>query len=422
MRISIMALGSRGDVLPYVTLGKALKDTGHQVLVATYNNFEPIVTSLGLDFHQVRGDARSMLQSAGGISLSESGRNPFRLFRSIMKSFGSLAEGYARDFSSPIFRESNLIINQLPGGLYGYDLSEKFEIPMVMAAVIPLTRTQAFPMVAFPSNLSWIPGYNLLSYRIAEQLVWIGFRRVINNWRQVSLGLLKNTFWGHFSQLNSRKIPVINGFSEQVIPRPIDWGENVYITGYWFPEEEDWQPPEMLERFIDSGPPPVYIGFGSMPIRDPQKTTSIILETIRKIGVRAVIHGGWAGLGKTDLPKNVHYIDYVPFHWLFPRMAAIVHHGGSGTTAYGLRYGKPSVIVPFLFDQYFWGKRVHQLGAGPKPIRFNKLTADSLSGAMDIAISDPQIQSQASKLGERIRNENGLTSAVNILEQIQNAH
>ena len=417
MDVTILALGSRGDVLPYATLGKGLKAAGHQVCIATFENFEPMINGIGLSFHPVQGDARSILNSSSGLSLSESGQNPIRFWRSVMQSFGTLAQGYARDFSSPALWESDLIINQLPGGLYGYDLAEKLDIPMIMAAVIPLNRTRAFPMLGFPSRLAPIPGYNAISYRIAEQLVWGGFRRTVNRWRQETLGLSKQSFWGYFGQIQKHGVPVLNGFSAQVVPRPSDWGEHIHITGYWFPEGADWQPPDNLRKFIEVGPPPVFIGFGSMPLRDPERTVKIILEALKRTGQRGILQVGWAGIGNGEFPENIFQIDYVPYAWLFPRMAAIVHHGGSGTTAFGLRAGVPSIIIPFLFDQYFWGKRIHELGVGPQPIRYRNLSTDRLADAIIVAISDSQMQKRAKSLGKRIRQENGIASAVDIIQQ-----
>ncbi|MCP4420649.1 MAG: glycosyltransferase family 1 protein [Chloroflexi bacterium] len=415
MHITILALGSYGDVLPIAILGQGLKAAGHQVRVATFENFETMVAQHGLDFHPIRGDSQAILNAGGGRVLTESGQNIIRAWWAAMQSFGVLAEGIAHDLSSPALWKTDLIINQMPGGLYGYDLAEKIGVPMVMAAVMPLTRTRHFPMLAFPPLFARFPGYNVISYRIFEQLMWQWFRPTINRWRKETLGLPKQSFGGNFGKAGTAHIPILNGFSCHVVPRPADWGDGVYVTGYWFPEEESWQPPHDLQTFIEASSPPVFIGFGSMSVRDVEGTTAVILEALKQSELRAVLHAGWAGIGNDDLPDNVFKIDYAPYSWLFPQMAAVVHHGGSGTAAFGFRAGVPSIIVPFLFDQFFWGERVFRLGVGPKPTPFRKLSASRLAEALMFATTDSSIRERAFVLGEKIRAENGTNNSVKII-------
>jgi UDP:flavonoid glycosyltransferase YjiC (YdhE family) len=209
---------------------------------------------------------------------------------------------------------------------------------------------------------------------------------------------------------------VLLGVSPQVVRRPQDWGDHIHVTGYWFPPEQDWKPPDELVDFIVSGEAPVYVGFGSMPVNQPEVTTRIIYEAVKKAGQRLVLQSGWGGLGGGPLPDSTIKIKYVPYDWLFPRMAASVHHGGSGTTAAGLRAGVPSLVVPFLFDQRFWGQRVADLGAGPKPIPFRKLSVENLASAVEESVHNPEIRAQAAELGARIRTEDGLREAVRLIE------
>jgi UDP:flavonoid glycosyltransferase YjiC (YdhE family) len=403
--------------MPYVALGKGLQTAGHHVQVATFENFEKMVKHQGIAFHPIQGNAESILNGGGGLAMAESGGNLIRTWFSIMRSFGALAVGYARDLSAPALWETDLIINQLPGGLYGYDLAEKLGIPMILASVIPLARTRNFPMLAFPSLFAAFPGYNSLTYRIAEQLVWQPFRRTINRWRRETLGLSSQPFWGSFGEAGSARFPIINGFSPQVVPRPAHWGEHIHLTGYWYPKDEAWSPPDDLKQFIEKGPAPVFIGFGSMPIRNPKHTTEIILQALKRTGMRAVLHSGWAGIGQQNLPDNIFEISYTPYAWLFPQMAAVVHHGGSGTTAFGLRAGVPSLIIPFVFDQFYWGARVSELGVGPAPLPYNQLTVDRLADALDKFISDSGMRQRAKTLANKIALEDGIQNVRQLLTQ-----
>ncbi len=404
MHITILALGSRGDIQPYATLGKGLKAAGHQVRFITFENFSALVAENELDFHPIRGDAQELVANAGTNILS------------LIRSFGSLAEGYARDLSVPYLGETNLIINQLPAGLYGFDLAEKYNIPMMLASVIPLARTQAFPVMGFPKLP--LPGYNKATYYLGEQMAWQMFRSVINHWRKQTLSLPPLPTAGYFNQLGTRSIPILNGFSPHVVQRPADWGEHIHMTGYWFPEDQQWRPPADLQAFIEAGSPPVFIGFGSMPVKDPQKTTSIILEALKQSGQRGILHMGWGGIGNQALPDTIFKIDYAPYSWLFPRMSMLIHHGGSGTTAFGLRSGIPSCVVSFVFDQFYWGERIAALGVGPKPIRYKNLSVERLREAIDLGINNSLIRQKASELGKKIREEHGLENAIHIIEGI----
>jgi UDP:flavonoid glycosyltransferase YjiC (YdhE family) len=171
-----------------------------------------------------------------------------------------------------------------------------------------------------------------------------------------------------------------------------------------------------LVDFLDAGAPPVYIGFGSMANRTSQKMAQLAKEALELSGQRGILAAGWGGLDGANLPASIFALDSVPHAWLFPRMAAVVHHGGAGTTAAGLRAGVPSVIVPYLGDQPFWGKRVAEMGVGPQPIPRRKLTPGLLAEAIRIATTDQNMRAKAAALGERIRSEDGIARMIEIIE------
>ncbi|HZG69876.1 MAG TPA: glycosyltransferase, partial [Herpetosiphonaceae bacterium] len=186
---------------------------------------------------------------------------------------------------------------------------------------------------------------------------------------------------------------------------------------YWFLDDsEAWTPPPDLLAFLAAGAPPVYVGFGSMAGRDPASTTRIVLEAVERSGQRAVIATGWGGLVTGSVPESVHVIEAVRHDWLFPRVAAVVHHGGAGTTAEGLRAGIPTVICPFFGDQPFWGRRIHALGLGPEPIQQKRMTSGQLAEAIRTAATDPNMRRRAAEVGAQIRSERGVEQAVRILE------
>jgi UDP:flavonoid glycosyltransferase YjiC (YdhE family) len=198
---------------------------------------------------------------------------------------------------------------------------------------------------------------------------------------------------------------------------PADWGPANQLTGYWFLDDaEDWAPPAALLDFLQAGPVPVYIGFGSMSSRKPEETADLVIQAVKQTKQRALLFSGWDGLHKQDLPDSMLMIGPTSHDWLFPRVAAVVHHGGAGTTAAGLRAGVPSILVPFFGDQPFWGNRVHSLGVGPAPIPRSKLSVERLAQAIQEATTDTRMRQRAADLGVKIRAENGVANAVKIIQ------
>ncbi len=250
-------------------------------------------------------------------------------------------------------------------------------------------------------------------------MAWYPLRSVINQWREEQLGLPSIPLSViHQRQLRREKHPTVFGFSPSVWPKPRDWGDHIDITGYWFLEKpSDWQPPNDLEDFLAAGPPPVYVGFGSMSTRRSEEITNVVLQALVRSGQRGLLTTGWGGLSEIDLPENIFELKSVPHDWFFPQMAAAVHHGGAGTTAASMRAGIPTIIVPFWADQPFWGHRVFELGVGPRPIPQKRLTVERLVDAITLATSDRDMQERAVSLGERIRAEDGITRAADFIHR-----
>ena len=178
-------------------------------------------------------------------------------------------------------------------------------------------------------------------------------------------------------------------------------------------------PPAALLDFLQYGSPPVYIGFGSMSNRNPEQTADLVIEALTLTNQRAVLLSGWGGLQGTNMPDSIFMIDSIPHSWLFPRVSAVVHHGGASTTAAGLKAGIPSVVIPFFGDQPFWGQRVADLGVGAKPIPRKRLTAERLAKAIQEVVTNEDMRRRAMKLGKQIQTENGIESAVEIINQLE---
>ncbi len=407
MHFTFIALGSRGDIQPLIHLGRGLVAAGHAVRLASFPPFAEAAGAAGLAFHPIAGDPRQLVRQAGAGMLA------------LVRTFNRLGADFARDLSDPRLGETDLFVVQLPLALYARDLAERFRRPLVQAAVIPMVPTGTMPMMGLPDLR--LPGLNRLTYRLGSRLLWQFYRRVIHRWRRNTLGLPPISLARYALRPDGRPLPVVHGFSPLVVPRPADWPAHVRETGYWFPPAAPWEAPDALRRFLETGPAPLFIGFGSMPVRRPAETTGLLLEALHRTGQRAIIHHGWGEIGRGSLPDSVLPVAEVPYEWLFPRMKMIIHHGGSGTTAFALRAGVPSLVIPFLFDQPFWGHRLHALGVGPHPIPFRRLTAERLARAIEETLADTGMQTRAAGLGVRIRDERGVETAVRLIERMVSA-
>jgi len=417
MKLTLIALGSRGDVQPIVALGRGLADIGYTVRIVTMVGFEPMVREQGLEFFPVEGDAQALTSELILEGVKGKGLSLLHMVRGFMRTFGAITQSYHAAFAADTLRDSDAILSQLPGGFYGYDLAEALRVPYIALSVIPQEVTGAYPLSLLPMQFSLGRWYNRLTYAFGQQLAWRPFRKAINDFRH-KLGLPHASFWwGNIRRMKRERVPVIQGFSEHVIPKQPEWGDHVHTTGYWTLDESGWEPSDALIAFLEAGDPPVFIGFGSMPVPDPEATTTVILEALRRAGKRGILGAGWANIGAVDLPETVLALDYAPYAWLFPRMASVIHHGGSGTTGFALRSGVPSMVVPFTADQPFWGKRTHELGVGSAPVPFSKLTVENLAHAIQMMSEDTEMQQRAANLRDRIAAENGVTRAVEVVRR-----
>jgi UDP:flavonoid glycosyltransferase YjiC (YdhE family) len=417
MMITIIAQGTRGDVQPAVALGQALQAQGYRVRILASTNFREWIAGHGLEPAGARVNIQELMESAGGVEWVERGHNPLVQQRLMKKLLDRHGAQLAQDAWTAC-QGADAVISSFTSDAYVTAIAEKLDIPQICAALQPaLIATRDGRAVLngpLPGRRSIINKW--FGKLLIEPAPWQLLGDITNNLRR-ELGLPPQS--GRENIATRRQCLHILAYSPHVVPHPADWPPNVHTTGYWFLDEApDWTPPAGLQAFLEAGPPPVYIGFGSMTRRDPQRTTQLILNALAICGQRAVVSAGWAGLGQRDLPADIFLLrEAVPHHRLFPHMAAVVHHGGAGTTAAGLRAGVPTLIIPHFADQPFWGQRVYDLGVGPRMIWRHKLTATKLAQGIDRAVSDPQMKRQAEELGAKIRAEDGTGRAVALIDE-----
>ncbi len=418
MNIAIIALGSRGDVQPYIALGQGLKQAGHVVRLVTHQNFETLVRSHGLEFWNLRGNVQDVVESPEMRALLEKG-NFIAITMRTAKEAERAAVQWAED-GLAASQGMDLLIAGIGSLFISLALAEKLNLPVLQTYLVPFTPTKNFPSVLLPQSLKLGGAFNRLSHQLTKQMMWQGSRASDTLARQQVLGLPPASFFGPFDSIHLKDLPTLYAFSPSVIPVPTDWSAANHVTGFWFLDSaDDWAPPADLLKFLESGPTPLYIGFGSMTTRKPEETTALVIKALNQTNQRAILSSGWGGLQKTDLPESVFMIDSIPHAWLFSHVAAVVHHGGAGTTAAGLRAGVPSITIPFFADQPYWGQRIADLGVGPAPIPRKELTAERLAQAIQIAVTDQSMRQRAFELGRKIQAEDGIARAVEIIQQIK---
>ncbi len=425
MTIVLLTSGTRGDVQPFIALGQELRRSGAEVRVAAPESFADFVTRSGLEHTPVRGDvaaiasselARKARQADTPLKFVTGLRNP-ELREMLQKSTEDLYHAC----------EGADAIVWHPGAAIGFFAAEAMGAASVLASPFPIARTAEYPSLLFYKGYDGRASHRLwnrLTHLLFEKGLWtIAGAPVRAFWRR-EIGALPDGFRAPYSRQSTPSRPTIVSCSPEVFPRPADRHENVHMDGYWFPDEDtSFRPSPALERWLESGPKPVYIGFGS--IADPDAATfntSVALEALERTGQRGLLARGWGGLAEPEPGNaNVFVIDSAPHDWLFPRMRAVVHHGGAGTSAAAFRAGVPSVIVPHANDQFAWARRAHELGVAAEPIRRKELSADRLTAAL-LQCEVSRVPEAAAELGARIRAENGRARAAQVVLRAIECH
>lgn len=410
MKILISTLGSRGDTQPYLALAVGLQQAGHQVTLVAPRSFIEWIQSYGVNAYPVRFNPHEVMQA-----MSKS-KNPFQTMR-VMRDVVNTGVAEAQEDCWQAAQDTGFLL-QTGTGMNALEIASKRDIPVAFAHLAPMPPTRAFPMFWLPFRFSLGGGYNYLTHTLVQRMLWDSMGGPTTNRWRTRLGLPP---WRSEAEMlnyaRSLGTPSLYGYSPNIIPKPPDWDEYQHITGYWFLDAQpNWQPSKELLHFLESGPPPVYVGFGSMNHENPERQTRLALRALELSGQRGVLLTGWGGIKSVSAPPNIFFADNLPHAWLFPRMAAVVHHGGAGTTSAGLRAGIPNIITPFGGDQFAWADLIVKLGVGLQTPGIKLLTAEKLAETIRASINDSTMRTRAAMLGEKIRAENGIARAVEIIE------
>ncbi len=410
-KISILIAGSRGDIEPFIALSKELAPRGYEVQLVAHADFMPLADKYGINIAPIRLSSKDFTAPL----MDPPEMNPFTMVRLLRGILEPLLQSILPDVWKHT-RDSDAIIST-GTSLWGLDVAEKLQVPHILVGLQPLLPTEEFPHVSV-SDLPQLGGLiNKFSYAFINYSCWQAISRSINEWRVEQLKLPKKI--GNFTESDVWKNQLhLAAYSPLVVPQPLDWTKNATTTGYWRLPASGYQPPSQLSRFLESSQEkPIYIGFGSMLYADVKRVASMVVSALRQSRRRGIISFEEKHLEGIPLSSNVINVGFVPHDWLFPQLAAVICHGGAGTTAAALTAGIPSMAIEFFGDQLFWGQRIYELGVGLPPIKKKQLSTDKFVRAIEALTSSQNLKTQAMQLGDKLRKENGAEKAARLIDQ-----
>lgn len=417
MRITISTFGSRGDVESPLALAVGLQKRGHQVTLVAPEAYAAWIRSYGVRWAVLRFDLSRCLADEALSALLRRGRR-LQYLRTLRTAV-QVGSREALDDLLAASGDADFIL-QCGVGHGGVEIADHRGIPMAFMYLYPYAPTRAFPSFMLDRRGSLGGCYNRWTQRLVYGVTWRTYGPPLNAWRSERFGLPP---WSSYAQMLTAREPLsapnLLAFSDALVPKPADWNDNQHITGFMaLPPPPDWAPPAPLTRFLDSGPTPVYVGFGSMRAGVPERQTRCVLRALEAAGQRGILLvGGGGALTRLPAPDSVLYVDSVPHRWLFPRVAAAVLHGGPGTLAAALHAGLPTVTFPHMIDQHAWAQRVSELGIGINVAPLRKLRAEPLAAAIRTVVEDPALRARATAFGETIRSEDGVNNAAVLIER-----
>ncbi len=411
-----MTFGTRGDFEPFLSLGSGLAEAGYDVRLASHAAYEPLAADSGVEFAGVGGRSmKEILESEEAQEMMRRIGSPLTLRKRL--------DGLLRDDVMEIYRgvaaaaEGTDAVLAFPATFPALDVAESTDLPVVQVHHVPTIPTSEFPIAAnFAHRRSYGRFGNRFSYTADAAATSVAMRRSVDRAREQVLGMRGASVRANLKQ-RSRFAGAVVGASHHALRPPSDWPDNAVMCGYWWPRAIDAPAPsDELIEFVATDKPTVFFTLGSMVIDNPATLTESVVGAARDAGVRLVLQRGWSGLGKGVDDDDVFVCDDLSYPEIFDRVDAVVHHGGAGTTALGLLHGRPTLVLPAIADQFFWGHRLNEIGAGPEPLALKKLTRNELAARLRLLVTDPAFGWTTTVLAEAISQEDGPANAAQAIE------
>jgi len=413
INITLLTYGSRGDVEPFLALADRLTDAGHQVTLAAPEKYRGLLDNDRVRYHGLPGDPGALADELR----ERAGDNLVKIYTAMTRHVLPIAADVFQEINATS-RGADVILHSFIMADGGHTVARRQGALDISVQFFPAFQpTSAFPAMVFP-DLPWGGFYRRLTHHINTWTFRWGGRLMYAFLRRKHSGLPRLAEWP-FSSKAPARVPIFYAFSKHVLPRPSDWPDHALVTGYWHRQRgTDWRPPRMVARFLEEHPRPVFIGLGSM-VPDPAGSLiDLFCDALQEIGAPGLIAVYDPGRHAPGHRGDTLITGGMPHDWILPQTRAAVHHGGAGTTGAVIRAGIPGVVVPVSADQFFWGRRVHELGVGPEPVPFKKLTVDKLRTALQKTLSNPSLQARARELGNKVQQEDGVHRAVKEIERL----
>jgi len=405
MKISILAVGTRGDIQPCVALAIELQKVGVDVFVATHTEYKELVVSNNVEYFELPGNPATKWDKTDTTDKN----------KRIKVNFVHQLENYGKGWLKAcldICQDSDAII-YTPLFFVGNHLAEKLNIPFFPIIFEPNITTSAFPSAYLQSDNNYGSIYNRFTHNFAYQMFWQKIRKSVNRIRKDILDLPPSPYWGYFSKMHREHIPFLCSFSQYLVPKPPDWKNNILISGYWFLEKSNnFKPSQELVKYFDNGSPPIYFDFGSFAHDRMKEKVKIIVDDLIKSNERLIIDPGKINISEFEFTKETIIIDSSIQHdWLLPKVKAIITHGGIGAIHAAMCAGVPTIPITIFPAQYFWGKKSFELGLGSSPLKIRQLKPKQVLNAILFVNSNAELKSNLLKMSKNIDGENGAKNA-----------
>lgn len=415
MKIAILTLGSRGDVQPYVALGKELIKHDHEVVICTGATFKDFIEENGISFQAASADLMAIMESEEGSRVFNGGN--FNLINMLKFSKAVITPAYRRSMDDffQASQEADLIIYH-PKALGAVDIAIHYDIPCICLPPVPIM----YPITEFPNfsvspNKNFGPVLNRLSYKVVA-LGERPFMKQINDFREKTLNLPKRKAGLYTYDMNGSPIPILYPLSPFLFKEVESWKNRVFLSGFFFLDLGEETLSDEIEEFLKKGKKPIVVSFSSMPLKDPASFKQKLVQAIKETNNRAIVLTGTSGM-KFDYEEDILAVEKAPHRLLFKRAKGIIHHGGVGTMSEALLSGVPQLIIPFTVDQPFWADRLHKNGYAIKPLREKNLEVPDLVLALQ-QMNNKDYLKNAQRIKNEIQSENGLQKAVAYIENI----